>query len=79
MKKFTAFALLFALVLVKNIESLSEEKQKTFLLPLVNSVIADPEFVALDGDLQKRVLLNIYKIIDPDFGRQDIDEGEHFK
>jgi hypothetical protein len=78
MKKFTAFALLFALVLVKNIESLSEDKQKSFLLPLVNSVIADPEFVALDGDLQKRVLLNIYKMIDPDFGRQDIDEGDHF-
>ena len=47
-------------------ESASSES-KGYMVPLLNSVLSDPEFLLLDSDLQRRVILNIYTMIDPDY------------
>ena len=70
----TVFVLLLVLAInnhyIKNVSAKSDNKD--FMVPLLNSVVADPEFLLLDSDLQRRVILNIYTLLDPDF----IEKGE---
>lgn len=58
-------ATMFNCSYIQNVSANSESKD--YMVPLLNSVLSDPEFLLLDTDLQRRVILNIYTMIDPDY------------
>jgi hypothetical protein len=56
---------MFNCIYIQNASGSSESK--SYMVPLLNSVLRDPEFLLLDSDLQRRVILNIYTIVDSDY------------
>ena len=68
--------LLICLVLAsQNVRSVLAE-QSNLLLSLMNSVVVDPVFLALEPDQQKRVLLTIYSMIKDDLDQTGMDQND---